>query len=212
MSSRRRLQVLPEMLPKPERRSALTSTVRSRTLARLKVLAAVSAAGVAASCSGKTVNSSGSSSGTSGDPFLDSGRDGPDTDGYCVVDPLPNPSCFQYQTPSATASYVTEDELDGGTEGGDGGIVDAGNGARLVEVLLGFKQSGVVIGSLTSSDGVTLAEGTTTSSGARIVLRVPAGLTNAQARLQVSCPPGPSALNIDLNLAASTVTVTVSEY
>lgn len=199
------------MLPKPERLLGGTSSVRARALARLKVLAAVSAAGVAASCSGKTENSS--SGGTSGDPLFDAGgKDAPGQDGYCVVDPLPNPSCFQYTTPTATASYITEDDLDGGTAGGDGGIVDAGGGARLVEVLLGFKQTGVVLGSLTSPDGVTLSEGATISTGARIVLKVPPGLVNATARLQVSCAQGPTAPNLTLGFAPTTVNVSVSEY
>lgn len=213
MSSKRRLEVLPEMLPKPERLLSSTPSVRSRTLARLKVLAAVSAAGVAASCSGKTVDGSSSGS-SSGDPFDGGGgkESGTGQDGYCVVDPLPNPSCFQYQTPTASASYVTEDDLDGGVEGGDGGIVDAGAGARLVEVILGFTQKGVALGSVTSSSGVTLQEGATTSTGARVVLRVPAGLTTAEARLQVSCAQGPTALNLSLKLDPSTVSITVSEY
>jgi len=112
---KRRLQLMPEVLPAPNKTA--TSAVRERTMARLRVLAAVGT-GIAAACGGSTATPSGgggSSGGSSGN-----GPDGglpdankPDSDpGYGVVDPLPPPACFDYATPpTATAKFVDHEAV-----------------------------------------------------------------------------------------------------
>jgi hypothetical protein len=76
--TQRRLELLPEVLPKPQTAGG-ASSVRARALARLSVLAALSAAH--AGC--------------------------PEGGAYGVVDPLPPPACFDLGLPEATARYVS---------------------------------------------------------------------------------------------------------
>lgn len=217
MSTKRRLGLLPEVLPAPQTMPHTTtgsaSSVRSRTMARLKVLAALGAVGIAAACGGKTTeDEDGIGGGKTGLP--PDGGPGQE-DAYGVVDPLPPPACFPwYEPPTATARYIADMNGDGGVEAGafDAGSFDGGNGARIVEVLFSWTLQDVVLGSTQSKDGVTVLESETTNDGARLVLgvalEVPATIDLYQ---QISCSSGPSRLDIVLNLQADAVVVGVEE-
>ena len=173
-TKRRRLSLLPELLPKPQVVEPGFSSVRNRTIARLKVLAALGAAGVAASC-GDTA--------------------------YGVVDPLPHPSCFDSGRPTGTAKYVVDADA--------GADASAGDGSKLVEVYLVFKQAGIAVGSFSSSTGATLVSSTSPSSStAKVVLRVPAGMSTCSAQLQISCSAGPTSLRFTLMLTTNSVEIT----
>ncbi|CAN5735359.1 hypothetical protein BH11MYX4_BH11MYX4_24570 [soil metagenome] len=198
MSTKRRLTLMPEILPTPQIAAGAASSVRNRTLARLKVLAAVGAAGLAASC-GRTLDDSGIG-GDSGLP--DGGREAGE-DAYGVVDPLPPPSCFRNALPVAAVKYITD------ADAGDDAGADAG-ASRLVEVTLTFQQSGVVVGTVTPTQA-TLVESSSTMQSARLVLQVSSLATQAGAQVQVSCSTGPSAIRLDLTLTPTDVSVIVSE-
>lgn len=199
---KKRLQLMPEVLPAP---TVLTSgSVRRRTLARLRVLAALGAAGLAASCSGKV-------EGGGGDPSLpDAGGVDGGEDAYGVVDPLPQPTCFNAE-PTASAHFTKESELD------DAGAEDAGADAgadgsyRLVTVDVSFNESGVVLGTVTPQDGSTEVVSTsTTSNSAHLVLRVPITTSNAYVSVKASCQRGPDQLYLRITLTDTTVTVDVN--
>lgn len=151
---KRRLQLMPEVLPAPNKVALdrpATSAVRERTMARLRVLAAVGA-GIAAACGGGTTGSgSTSGDGSSGNGGRDGGLpDGmkPETDaGYGVVDPLPPPACFDYKTePTAEAKFVDAAAVgvDPKTDP-DGGAT--GN-ATYVEVTVTLNQKDVAVGDI----------------------------------------------------------------
>src|SRR6185436_8554557 len=110
---KRRLQLLPEVLPKPQLASG-PSSVRSRALARLGVLAALGAA--QANCGGDAAYGvvdplprPGGEGGSRNDvpPTLGGSGGGGGSGAYGVVDPLPTPaSCFSGTVLAASASYV----------------------------------------------------------------------------------------------------------
>src|SRR5262245_28501704 len=103
MNTRKRLALLPEVLPTPQRADSKTgaSSVRSRRMVRLKVLAALSAVGIAGACGGKAdgddMGGGGGGSRPDGGLPPDAGRGQPDA--YGVVDPLPPPACFPANKP-----------------------------------------------------------------------------------------------------------------
>jgi hypothetical protein len=129
MTGKRRLQLLPEVLPKPERgpsEPGEASPVRARALARLSVLAALAA--TASGC------------GNAGD--------GDGDGGYGVVDPLPSPAyCPTLPVVSATYLPSAPDAGAPGAEGEAGAAPpgDAGAPRRVrVELLLPDEQLGRV--------------------------------------------------------------------
>lgn len=200
---KKRLQMMPEVLPAPS--VVTTGSVRRRTLARLRVLAALGAAGIAASCNGKV-------EGGGGDPSLpDAGGVDGGEDAYGVVDPLPPPTCF-IGYPTATAHFTTESEID------DAGVSDAGADAgadgnhRLVAVDVSFADTGVVIGSAAATETAEVVSTSTTSTGARLVVRIEKGNVSANVTVQVSCQRGPDQLYIQLHVIDDELTVDVSTY
>lgn len=204
MSTKRRLTLMPEILPTPQiagpGNGMCASSVRNRTLARLKVLAALGAAGLAASC-GRTLDDNGGTNG-GGDGGLPDGQREAGEDAYGVVDPLPRPSCFQSALPTATGTYVLAD--------GDAGP-EAGAGDELVfDVVLSFQQTGVAIGTVTPSRA-TFVSSTPIAGGVSLRFKASSRETNAEANVQVSCSAGPSAIRLDFELKATNVAVTVSE-
>jgi hypothetical protein len=204
MSTKRRLTLMPEILPTPQIASAGAgagaSSVRNRTLARLKILAALGAAGLAASC-GRTLDDGGGTNG-GGDGGLPDGPREAGEDAYGVVDPLPRPSCFQSALPTATGSYVND--------AGDAGP-EAGNGDELtIDVVLSFPQTGVAIGTVTPSHA-TFVSSTPVTGGVTLRFKVSSLETQAGANVQVSCSTGPSAIRLDFTLNATDVAVAVRE-
>ncbi len=179
MSTKRRLSVLPEVLPAPQRSGE--SSVRERTLQRMKVLAALGAATIAASC-------------------------GTQQGGYGVVDPMPSPSCFEKNPkPTVTASYVAADA------GADAAIEpqDAGGSARRVEMTIAFDRETDVVFSSASAD-VPILETSMSSTGGRLLLSIPEGRTTAAVTVPFSCSSNGGTLTIHLTLGSS-VTVTVDD-
>jgi hypothetical protein len=198
MSTKRRLTLMPEILPTPQTASLGTSTVRSRTLARLKVLAAVGAAGLAASC-GRTLDDGGGTNGGSDGGLADGPREAGE-DAYGVVDPLPRPSCFESALPTAKGAYVLAD-ADGGADAGADLVVD---------VTLSFPQPGVAVGTVTPREGAFLSS-MPAAGGVVLRFRIDAGAAQPGANVQVSCAQGPSTIRLDFQLGATDVGVTVSE-
>jgi hypothetical protein len=127
MTGKRRLQLLPEVLPKPERGPSDPggpSPVRARALARLSVLAALA---TASGC----------------------GKAGDGDGGYGVVDPLPSPA-YCPTLPAVLATYLPSPAVDAGapgaeSEGRAAPLGDAGAPRRVrVELLLPDEQLGRV--------------------------------------------------------------------
>ncbi len=232
---KRRLQMLPEVLPTPTRAQPNTS-VRSRALTRLGVLAALGAASVANACGGTSSNG--------GENGLPNDGGPPDGDPYGVVDPLPPPACFkEADALSAEARYV--DLTDGGDDagendastadagddsgaadaGGDSGAADAGGDAgsfsgpdRNVEVTLSWSQSGVVLsgssGGFWSEDSdVQFLDATSTAQGARVLVYIghyeEGRVVTAMAH--ASCTDGLSYLRLTLTLHGDRVDATLEE-
>lgn len=223
-SKKRRLQMLPEVLPTPTRVQPNTS-VRSRALTRLGILAALGAAGVANACGGT------SSNGSNGDAGLPNDGGPPDGDPYGVVDPLPSPACFKDAAAlSAEARYIRP--TDGGADAGENDAGDAGDAGaeadagdvefsgpdRDVEATLSWAQSGVVISGASnafwSDDAdVTVVGATSTTQGATVLLhigryeegRVIVVHTNA------SCSGGYSNIKLTLTLHGDRVDATLED-
>ncbi|AKV00372.1 hypothetical protein AKJ09_07035 [Labilithrix luteola] len=208
MNTKKRLALLPEVLPAPQKVTTVSSSVRNRAMARLKVLAALSAVGVAAACGGKSegTGSGGGSGGVDGGLPNDGGDNGPDA--YGVVDPLPEPACFPSAQLEATAHYL--DPSDAGAF--DAGAWDAG-ARRIVVVEVVWNQSGVVLGEPYSSYGIELLEASSSATGATLVVSVPppGGPPQVSTFLSLSCYRGPSGVSIALTLSDSDVQVTVTE-
>ena len=204
MSTKRRLTLMPEILPTPQiagpGNGMGTSSVRNRTLARLKVLAALGAAGLAASC-GRTIDDNGGTNG-GGDGGLPDGPREAGEDAYGVVDPLPRPSCFQSALPTATGTYVQPD-ADAGPEAGAGDEIT-------FDVVLSFPQTGVAIGTVTASND-TFVSSTPVAGGVSLRFKASSLETQAAATLQVSCSTGPSAIHLDFAFQTGDVKVTVRE-
>lgn len=202
---KRRLQLMPEVLPAPNKTA--TSAVRERTMARLRVLAAVGTS-IAAACGGSTASSgSGSSSGGGGGSSGGGGPDGglpdankPDSDpGYGVVDPLPPPACFDYATPpTATAKFVTRDEIHV-----DAGPPPGGDDGRFVRLIVTLNQKDVAVGEvvLDGANGISRV-GTDIKAGeVTIDLYQNASSTNFQTTIQIqtSCAKGPTRVYVSIS-------------
>jgi hypothetical protein len=203
MSTKRRLSLLPEVLPAPQRSEK--SSARQRTLQRMKVLAALGAASIAAGC-GKVTGDD-----TTSRP-ADGGLDGGE-DAYGVVDPIPRPSCFDTSPrPTVSAAYVTpagDAGADAETEP-DGGV-DAGELARRVEVTIGFDRETDVVFESSASADVPILETSMSSTGGRLLLAVPESRSTATVTLRFSCTSnGPGTLRVHLTLGSS-VTVTTDD-
>lgn len=202
---KRRLQLMPEVLPAPNKTA--TSAVRERTMARLRVLAAVGT-GIAAACGGSTATPSGgggSSGGSSGN-----GPDGglpdankPDSDpGYGVVDPLPPPACFDYATPpTATAKFVDHEAV-----GVDAGQPDAGGKqGRWIQVIVTLNQRDVAVGDiqLAPGSGLTIEKTDLKAGEVDVVLYQDVGPDEFRANLQIqtSCAKGPTRVLVSVGHA-----------
>jgi hypothetical protein len=211
---KRRLQLMPEVLPAPNKTA--TSAVRERTMARLRVLAAVGA-GIAAACGGATTGSSGDGKGSSGGGG--GGPDGglpdankPDSDpGYGVVDPLPAPACFDYATqPTATAKFV--DPKDVGVDG----KADAGSG-RWVQVIITLNQKDVAVGDIKAQgdNDISIVKQDLEAGEIDLVLFQAPTSTNFQTSIQIqtSCAKGPTRVIVSINEGpAGKVEASVSYY
>lgn len=214
---KKRLQLAPEMLPTPQRSDPNRPSVRERTIARLKILAALSTAtftGIGAACSGGT----GSGPGGSGDGG-DAGNDGPsreECDPYCVVDPLPPPTCFDKsegvrQQLTATASYLGAP--DAGDDAGDAGSNDAGDAGpsrRRFEVVVGFESpvAGLVLGMTTGSQRVIVESADLSMTSIRVVAGVvdDMGLPGSETiQIELSCTKGPTSVSVQLQFGPSTI-------
>ena len=144
MTIKRRLELLPEILPKPERAPQAPSPVRARTLARLSVLAALTAA----ACGGKEgaygvvdplpspTGGSGGDGGNGGGGGLGGaaglgGGGGFAGTAYGVVDPLPRPCSAIPIIPQAFAIFAHEFDTAAADAGSSLAEADAGDaGAR----------------------------------------------------------------------------------
>jgi hypothetical protein len=184
------------------------SSARNRTLNHMKYLAALSAAGVAAACAGKVINDA------NHDGIPDEQQDGGE-DAYGVVDPMPRPSCFNSNgLPTVSAQYTTDVGDAGADADAEGGVVDAGDGSRLVAVTFKFeKPTEVVIDSKATSTDATVLDSTISASGGRIVVSVPAGQDTARISMKVSCTAAnDSGLFITLTLQTGQVVASVSAF
>ncbi len=211
MSTKRKLEMMPEVLPAPVKRSGEASSVRSRTLARLKVLAALSATGIAASCGGKSDDDGTSSGG----PMLPDGGYRTDGDPYGVVDPLPPPSCFSDVRAKVSAAYVAgPDVLDAGVldaaalDGGASDAGDAGGADRYVRLDIDFNQEQVVISDVRSGE-IVLVSQSVSDRGGSFVFRVPFGTTRATVTFRTSCVAGMANDTVTMNFQADRVAANV---
>lgn len=209
MTTKRRLELMPEVLPAPikvDTNPGAVSPVRARTMQRLRALAAVGAS-IAAACGGGTTGAS-SSGGTSGGGTSGGGPDGglpdatkPDAEpGYGVVDPLPPPACFEYANPpKATISLVTVE--DAGVDAS--ADPDAGDKPRYARLLVTWPQKDVAVGDITQEDDSTTAivESNPTAGNVEIVLRQPGNTGPMQARLAIktSCAKGPTTVRVSIS-------------
>jgi hypothetical protein len=212
---KRRLQLMPEVLPAPNKTA--TSAVRERTMARLRVLAAVGA-GIAAACGGATRTGSETGDGNGGggpDGGLPDGNK-PDSDpGYGVVDPLPPPACFDYATPpQATASVVTVQ--DAGVDAS--GDPSSGNQPRYARVIVTLNQKDVAVGEVTIVDGeVAIIEKELKAGEVELVLRQPPQASyrpfQTTVDIQTSCAKGPTRVTVTINeLVSGALSTQVSFY
>jgi hypothetical protein len=200
---KRRLQLMPEVLPAPNRTA--TSAVRERTMARLRVLAAVGA-GIAAACGGatRTGSETGDGNGNGGGPdggLPDGNR--PDSDpGYGVVDPLPAPACFDYATPpTATAKFVNAEDVGlDPTKASDSGA------GRYVQVLVTLNQKDVAVGEIQNSgtSGITILRKDLKAGEIEVILYEELGPDefNTTLQIQTSCAKGPPRVFVSLQHAA----------
>lgn len=172
---------------------------------RLKALAAVSALFIGGACGGASDDSPHGPSAVEAPPpagrLADGGRDGSTT-------PPPRPVCFfPADPPTATARAAAADPgADGGADGGD-----AGAGARRVQVDLMWPVSFIHIESWTSTSGAVLLDTVSAEDGAQLLVGVPAGASEAELTLEVSCNPHLGArVSIRLDLTKDAVDVVVS--
>jgi hypothetical protein len=216
MTTKRRLQLLPEVLPKPER-SGGPSTVRARTLARLGVLAALTAT----ACGGKgdgvvdpLPSPTGGGGGNAGRGGLGGGGMGGSP--YGVVDPLPPPatSCEMNGLLGASASYLPDPAVDAGaSEFSDAGAaardagVDAGSGPlRRVRLYLSMS-SGAGIGPVMppTPNGTLLLDADNDSSTIDLLVR---GDT-VEIEFGISCRGAGVFFRAVLQLGESSILVTL---
>lgn len=221
---KKRLRMMPEVLPAPQKNTHAGPSVRERTLARLKLLTALSAAtftGVGAACSG------GTGAGPGGGDGGDAGNDGPsreECDPYCVVDPLPPPTCFDKsegvrQQLTATATYGTGDAgADAGDDAGEAGV-DAGDAATPsgypFELLVTFETpiGGLVLGeSKVQSGTMDIDAATLSMTTIRVVGRVPSKNQQATLRIQLSCAKGPTSVTVQLDFNEDTIVANANTY
>ncbi|MEO8183517.1 MAG: hypothetical protein ABI895_32185 [Deltaproteobacteria bacterium] len=237
MTIKRRLQLLPEVLPKPQVASG-PSSVRSRALARLSVLAALSAA--QASCGGDAAYGvvdplarPGGEGGSRNDlpPTLGGSGGGGGAGAYGVVDPLPPPaSCFSGTVLAASASYVggaaaTDAGAANGAASGDAGIEDGGRprapenegGAnpitRTSEVQVDLDTAPQVnLGpALPLTPGIQLVQQTSSSGHTTLLFSIPEA-TEAEVVLPALCGGQQVNLRMQLLLYESGISVSVSTF
>lgn len=224
---KKRLRLMPEVLPAPQHNTSTGPSVRERTLARLKVLTALSAAtftGVGAACSGGTGKGPGDIFGDGGDE-----KKKQECDPYCVVDPLPPPSCFEKpdagegsrQMLTATATYGSNDDagVDASADAGEAGI-DAGDGGTLegrpFELVVTFETAiaGLVLGATRVERGSLEVDTAAVSmTTIRVTGRVPTGLNQeASLRIQLSCAKGPTYVTVQLDFRESAIVANANTY
>ncbi len=202
MTTKKRLTLMPEVLPSPERIAGRPEP-RARILSRLKYLSAVSMASIAAVACGE---------------------------GYGVVDPLPSPACNSTPLPTVAARYLTGGDA-GADAAVDANVADAAapdadpndaGGAdatalpdggtkagetRLVEITLGFeRQTPNAYGQPVQSDA-PIVESSFFGSGARLVVSVPGGRSTVQLTFPIICDGTVRELAVTLELGDASVTV-----
>jgi len=237
VSTKRRLELLPELLPKPERSSHAASgpsTVRSRTLARLSVLAALTA--TASACGGKgaygVVDPLPSPAGGTGGGSGTGGSGG----AYGVVDPLPQPymmvpkpitfPCLAGTTLTASAVYVNEPDgpLDAGSSAPDGDagpLPDGGStrpasrdaGPRIASSLIRvdlLTEPGVTLGDVRETTAeLEVLEQTGTAGRTTLLVRV-TGSNSASFVLTAACESEQKSVGVLLLLDPDGVRVSIS--
>jgi len=237
MTKRRRLDLLPEILPKPTT-VAGPSSVRARALARLSVLAALQAA--SSGCGGSSSSEEGPYGVVDPLPWPSGGtreRDRtPSTTGTGnasgVMDPFPDrEACYTLGIPEASARYV-DDAVTGGRDAGttavDAGLSDAGQSdaspsdagseradagsARRVEVHLEllFLSPPTALGqAVPRTAGVTVVAASVAGLRATLVLSIPAA-SAVRLDLPVVCQRQSYEFRIELELQPSSVDVRVT--
>jgi len=234
MTEKKKLRMLPEVLPKPTR-VAGPSNVRARALARLSVLAALGA--VSSGCGGK-----GSEEGPYGVvdplPFPTGGSGGRgvtnpsppvgSAGAYGVVDPLPQPAvCFEGGL-QVSADYVRADGLDAGAPpfaapdgsaradasapdatAADAGSSDAGGGYLPIAltVLSPPNNIGRAV-SLTPGVQIVSQVGSGAGQALTLLIQVPSGTLVARIELPVVCGNRADRYRIELVLQADSVLAT----
>lgn len=136
--------------------------VRARAVARMKALAAAGATSVIASC------------------------------GYGVVDPLPQPTCFESPKPTVTARLLP---------------ADAGADEQLIEVKVAFTQTGVTVGEVRVDGGVKLKDKQVRTNEIVILLVDERRSTSASLSVEATCNGAARPLRINLSLGRDSVTV-----